>query len=42
MKHLVEVEAATATAGPAYRNARAKDGLLQAPAGLHSCWDIFR
>ena len=42
MKHLVEVEPATATTGPAYRNARAKDGLLQAPPGLHSCWDIFR
>ncbi|KAF8698195.1 hypothetical protein HU200_035714 [Digitaria exilis] len=42
MKHLVEVEPATATAGPAYRNARAKDGLLQPPPGLHSCWDIFR
>ncbi|TKW20133.1 hypothetical protein SEVIR_4G065300v4 [Setaria viridis] len=42
MKHLVEVEPATATAGPAYRNARAKDGLMQPPPGLHSCWDIFR
>jgi len=42
MKHLVEVEPATETAGPAYRNARAKDGLLQPPPGLHSCWDIFR
>nr|CAB3469820.1 unnamed protein product [Digitaria exilis] len=42
MKHLVEVEPATATAGPAYRNARATDGLLQPPPGLHSCWDIFR
>jgi hypothetical protein len=26
MKHLVEVEAATETAGPAYRNVLAKDG----------------
>ncbi|KAL6606163.1 hypothetical protein ACP70R_041816 [Stipagrostis hirtigluma subsp. patula] len=42
MKHLVEVEAATATAGPAYRNVLAKGGLLQPAPGLNSCWDVFR
>ncbi|KAL6606162.1 hypothetical protein ACP70R_041815 [Stipagrostis hirtigluma subsp. patula] len=42
MEYLVEVEKATATAGPAYRNVLAKDGLLQPPPGLNSCWDIFR
>ncbi|TVU12478.1 hypothetical protein EJB05_46128, partial [Eragrostis curvula] len=42
MKYLVEVEAATEAAGPAYRNVQAKDGLLQPRSGLNSCWDIFR
>ncbi|GJN00872.1 hypothetical protein PR202_ga18094 [Eleusine coracana subsp. coracana] len=42
MKNLVEVEAATDAAGPVYRNVRAKDGLLQPPPGLNSCWDVFR
>ncbi|TVU12508.1 hypothetical protein EJB05_46159 [Eragrostis curvula] len=42
MKYLVEVEAATETAGPAYRSVLAKGGLLQPHPGLESCWDIFR
>ncbi|KAF0901519.1 hypothetical protein E2562_003502 [Oryza meyeriana var. granulata] len=43
MKHLVEVEKATESAGPTYRNVLAKDaGLLQPPPGLESCWDVFR
>ncbi|KAL6839678.1 hypothetical protein ACP4OV_030617 [Aristida adscensionis] len=42
MEHLVEVEKATETAGPAYRNALARDGHLQPPPGIDSCWDIFR
>nr|CAB3467071.1 unnamed protein product [Digitaria exilis] len=41
MKYLVEVEKATETAGPAYRNALAENGHLQPPPGLNSCWDIF-
>ena len=43
MKFLTESGAATENAGPTYRNVLAKDaGLLQSPAGLHSCWDLFR
>jgi hypothetical protein len=42
MEYLVEVETATEAAGPVYRNVQAKDGLLQLPPGVNSCWDIFR
>lgn len=28
--------------GPVYRNVVAKDGFRQLPAGVESCWDIFR
>jgi hypothetical protein len=42
MEYLVEVEPATEAAGPVYRNVQAKDGLLQLPPGVNSCWDIFR
>jgi len=43
MKFLAESGGATENAGPTYRNVLAKDaGLTQSPAGLDSCWDLFR
>ena len=43
MKFLVESGGPAENAGPTYRNVLAKDaGLTQSPAGLDSCWDLFR
>lgn len=47
-KYIYEIEPAKPeqgeipSIGPAYRSIFAKDGFPQTPAGMETCWDIFR